>query len=188
MKTKITTIILLCLTICLSDLNGQSYNNAIGLRMGTDWGMTFKQRVAKRITVEGILQSSLQREEAILTLMLEKHFNFITRRLNIYWGGGIHKGWIDDVYQESSVQDPFGMSFIIGGEFTLGKINLSYDLKPAFNVVGGEKRMYTQSGISVRYVLTKRKKYNWEKKNKGKGKKKKNSQMNKNSSWKFWKK
>ena len=187
MKTKRTTFILL-LIFFVQHLGAQSYNNSLGLRMGTDWGMTFKQRVAKRITVEGILQSSLSREEVILTVMLEKHLNLLTRHLNIYWGGGIHKGWIDNVYEGNSVQDPFGMSFVLGAEFSIGRMNLSYDFKPAFNVVGGERRMYKQTGISARYILQKRKKYGWEKKKNKRRKKKRNSKINRNASWKFWKK
>jgi len=177
----------ICILFFHGNLAAQSYNNAFGLRMGTDWGLSYKHRIAKRITGEAIFQSSLQREEMILTLLLEKHLNFITRKINIYWGGGFHKGWIDDFYQDVEPTDPFGLSFIGGAEISIARINFSYDIKPAFNLSGGEKRFYTQSGVTARYILNKRKKYAYEKK-KNKRKKRRNSKMNKNSSWKFWKK
>ena len=187
MKNNIFALTILCFWTSTL-LIGQSYNNAFGLRMGTDWGLSYKHRIAKRLTIEAIGQSSLQREEVILTLLLEKHLNLITRKINIYWGGGIHKGWIDDVFQDVAPEDPFGLSFIGGAELSIGRMNLSYDFKPAINLQGGEKRFYTQSGITARYILNKRKKYGYEKNKNKRKRKKRNSNMNRNTSWKFWKK
>lgn len=195
MKTKITAFSIFATFFILSGLHAQSYNSAFGLRMGTDWGLSLKQRIEKRITVEAILQSSLQREEVIITLLLEKHLNLLTRHLNFYWGAGFHKGWIDDVYLDFAPKDPFGISFIGGAEFSIGRINLTYDFKPVLNLQGGEKRFYNQTGITARYILQKRSKLIWEKNNKKSKRKrkanhndkiKKNSKLNKNSSWLFW--
>ena len=187
MKT-FTILSTLAFVITVHCCTAQSYNSALGMRFGTDWGLTYKHRIAKKITVEGQLQSSVNRDEAILSLMLEKHFNILTRHANIYWGGGVHKGWIDDVYEGVEVKDPMGITLIGGAELSIAKLNISYDIKPVLNVVGGEKDLYLQSGVSVRYILQKREKYPWEKKkNKKKNRKKRNSTLNKNGSWKFWK-
>jgi hypothetical protein len=140
-------------------LAGQSYDTAFGMRFGTDWGLTIKQRVAKLTTVEAIIQSSLQREEVLITLLGEQHFPMVTRRLNIYAGAGLHKGWINESTMEDppvEYKDPFGLTFIGGIEFSLGRLNLSYDFKPAVNITGGERTFYAQTGVSLRYIIFKR--------------------------------
>ena len=155
---KKSLLLLLLMSTALS-LGAQSYNTAFGMRLGTDWGLTVKQRIAKKTTLEGILQSSLQREEAILTLLGTQHMPFITRRLNVYAGGGLHKGWgsLETTTNGDPYEDPFGLTLIGGIELSLGRLNLTYDIKPAFNITGGERTMYTQTGISLRYVIVKRK-------------------------------
>ncbi len=158
-------------------LSGQSYNTTFGMRFGTDWGITAKQRVAKKTSVEFIAQASLQREEMVLTVLGEQHLPMPTRRLNVYTGAGFHKGWINEPVdaEQEPYRDPFGLSFIMGIELTLLKMNLSYDFKPAINLIGGEQRIYMQTGISARYVIAKRKRLPWEKKKK-------------KFNWKFWQK
>lgn len=152
----------------------QSYFTAGGLRLGTDWGLTIQQRVAKRTTVETILQSSLFREEAMVTILGEQHGPLLSRRFNIYGGAGLHKGW--STARRVNGEDlpeykgPFGITLIGGAEMTIGRLNLSYDFKPAINISGGEQAFYTQSGVSARYVILK--KSPWEKSKRGKKKKK----------------
>lgn len=163
------------MTLCLSQLVfAQGYNIAAGLRMGTDWGITGKYRIDKRLTLEGILQSSFRNDGIILTTLVEKHSPLITKRFNFYTGIGLHKGWNNESTNELTVKDPFGVTAIAGIEFNLGRTNISWDFKPAFNISGGRRTMYTQSGISLRYVFVKRPWFN-----KKKNKKKK-------INWKFW--
>jgi hypothetical protein len=165
-----------------ASIGAQSYNTAAGLRLGTDWGLTIQQRVAKKTTIEALLQSSLQREEVLATLMGEQHFPILTRRLNIYYGGGLHKGWINESDDQNvAYKDPFGLTFIGGLEFSLGRINVSYDFKPAINLSGGEQKFYTQTGVSVRYILIKRDTNIF-----GADKKRKNRRQREGIRWKFW--
>lgn len=151
------------------------------MRLGTDWGLTIQQRVAKKTTIEGLFQSSLQREEVLLTLMGEQHFPILSRRLNIYYGGGLHKGWINENdANDVPYKDPFGLTFIGGIELSLGRLNLSYDFKPALNLNGGQEKFYTQTGISLRYVIVKR---DWSLFGNNKKKNRRNMEGIK---WKFW--
>lgn len=174
---KIKTLILGALLACSFHVAAQSYDISMGARFGTDMGVSYKQRVAKRVTLEGIVQSSFQREEAIVTVLAERHMPFLTRRLNFYTGGGVHKGWISVPESNPPVEDPFGVTLIAGVEFTIARINFSWDYKPAFNITGGEKRFYSQTGVSVRYVIKKRKVLD----------RKKNRRNNqKKINWKFW--
>lgn len=146
--------LILILLLAAAPLWSQKYGTAAGMRLGTDWGLTVQQRIAPTMTIEAIAQSSLQREEFLLTVMAEKHNSVLGRRFNLYFGGGLHKGWINESSDEGiAYKDPFGITAIGGLEFSLGRLNLSYDLKPAINIVGGENNFYTQSGISLRYVF-----------------------------------
>jgi len=169
----------------ISALHSQSYDTALGMRLGTDWGVTVKQRVAKKTTIEGILQSSLQREELLVTVLGEQHFPILSRRLNVYYGGGLHKGWINETdVNEEAFQDPFGLTFIGGIEISLARLNISYDFKPAINISGGQENFYTQTGISLRYIINKRK---W-RPFRGNKNKRKRRRKREGFNWKFWEK
>ena len=184
-------------------VSAQSYNTALVLRVGTDWGFTVQQRIADKLTVEGIVQSAIGRKEVLLTGLLEQHQPLISKRFNIYYGAGIHKGWNNEFEPETGVDydDPFGVTGVLGAEVTLGKINLSYDFKPAVNLSGGERSVYTQSGVSLRYVIDKRpnkflgktekeRERAKRKRQKAKTKRKKQKQKDKaqrgRPAWKFW--
>jgi hypothetical protein len=173
---KIKTLILGILLTYSFQLNAQSYDISMGVRLGTDMGITYKHRIAKRVTLEGIVQSSIYREEANVTVLAEKHMPFLTRRLNFYTGGGFHKGWVTSAKSDLTPEDPFGVTLIAGIEFTVARLNISWDYKPAINIIGGDKRLYSQSGISVRYVMKKRKIIDRKKRNNKK----------KDINWKFW--
>ncbi len=132
----------------------QTYNFSGGIRLGTEIGFTLKYRIADKVTLEGIVQSPIRSQEVITSLLFEKHNSILTKGLNIYYGGGVQKGWLPSDIDE--FDDPFGVVAIIGAEFNIARINLSYDLKPAINVIGGESPLVLQTGISVRYIFDKR--------------------------------
>ncbi|MCF8282388.1 MAG: hypothetical protein K9J45_18485, partial [Bacteroidales bacterium] len=137
-------------------LSAQSYVTAGGIRLGTEWGLTFKQRVLEHTTVEGILQQSFQRKEFTVTGLAAQHYPVLLNGLNFYFGGGLHKGWNNQpktFENPDGFKDPFGITAIGGLELTLGRLNLSYDYKPALNLVGGERTFYMQTGLSARYVF-----------------------------------
>ena len=168
----VLTFIFLCSVFSIA----QSYMTAGGLRMGTDWGLTLQQRLSKNMTFEGILQSSLQREEFMLTALVERHYALIYRGLNLYAGAGLHKGFLSNHPTVELVprtwDAAFGLTFIGGAELTLGRFNLSYDFKPAINIAGGQKKVYAQTGISLRYVFLTNKHYRKIQKKKRKKKRK----------------
>ena len=155
---KRNVLLTLALLSISTSLPAQKYVTALGVRVGTDWGVTLQQRIAKHLTIEGIAQSSFQRDEIMLTGLLETHMPFLGRRFNLYLGAGVHKGWLSqDRLGESTLpnkyEDPFGATFLGGLELSLGRLNLSYDFKPAINIRGGTRNFYSQSGLSLRYVL-----------------------------------
>ena len=129
----------------------------------------------------------------MLTALAERHYALVFRGLNLYTGAGLHKGWLDRnanaEFAPANIRDPFGLTFIGGAELTLGRLNFSYDFKPAINIVGGEKKFYSQTGISVRYVFLNNKKYKQLQKEKKKKKRKKEGKgIQIGDKWKIWKK
>ena len=169
----------------------QSYVTAAGLRLGTDWGLSLQQRVAEKTTIEAIFQSSLQREEVLITALAERHYPLLYKGLNLYFGAGPHKGWINEPAGEGSTseyKDPFGITLIGGAELSLGRINLSYDFKPAMNIRGGEESVYIQSGLSVRYVLISNRDLKKYQKKQRRKERKESGGFQLEEDWKFWKK
>jgi hypothetical protein len=161
--------------IFVLDLGAQSFNTAGGIRLGTEWGITFRQRFLDHTSGEFILQKGFLSDLALATAMVEQHFPLASRRFNIYAGGGIHQGWFTDDRKKELYGNPFGLSLILGLEYTIGRINLSYDFKPIININGGgERAVDFHTGLSVRYVMWKRKSQI--------------SQWFEDRRWEFWKK
>lgn len=201
------TLLLLCL-LSSATLVAQSYDAAVGLRLGTEIGATGQVRlpqIHKNFVLEGIIHQSLNRNEGQLTLLGKQHQNLLSRRLNIFYGAGLHWGWTDEINNKTGevYSRPFGLDGIIGAEATFAKINVSYDFKPSINVGGGAFPISVQTGISVRYVIAKRNDI-WDKKTertnnrerrsrqKDRAREKKRRQREKDgkdpNGWKFWKK
>jgi len=159
--------LLLVLTALSPTSRAQNYTTAGGLRLGTEWGLTLQQRIQKKWTAELILQSGWNSERFTFTALAEKHSALLFRGVNLYAGAGPHFGWEESTGETASSRGVVGLSLVGGGELTLGRFVLSYDLKPAIDLVGGEKPLRWQSGLSVRYVLVKGKVFRkWERKRK----------------------
>jgi hypothetical protein len=60
--------------------------------------------------------------------------------------------------------DGFGIVGVGGIEFTLARLNFTWDYLPVF--IPSELSFRMQSAMSIRYVVQKRDKFSWEKKNK----------------------
>ena len=128
-----------------------------------------------KITDEATLLSNLKAQ-------LEKHNNIVTKGLNIYYGGGLQKGWV--LTEDKPYKDPFGVVGIIGAEFNVARLNVSYDIKPAVNLVGGDSPVNLQTGISIRYIFDKRSIVIGDPKAKAKRQKKRRKQKDKRKRYK----
>jgi hypothetical protein len=159
-------ILLIAATLCFSLQSfAQKYRTAAGIRLGNSFGLTAKQKIGKQTTLEGIFQVPLRAtDDAKLTLLYEQHRKLIGKRLNFYYGAGVHKGWA----ASKDDPDPSGISLIAGAEISLGRLALSADYKPTINAISGVRFYESESAISLRYIFVKPKK--------------------KKINWKFWKK
>lgn len=155
------------------ELFSQSYNTSIGLRWGDGIGITARQRVLKKASIEGIFYQHHKSNQTIGGLVLAHHMPVITRRLNLYAGAGY--GWI---FPESSeiVSVPYNALMVNAGlEFTISRLNLSWDFMPVIPVSSGEQQMTALTAFSLRYVLLKKSKQGLFNKSKKKQNKKKHS-------------
>lgn len=146
--------LLLFLAIFGNFLFAQSYNTAGGLRLGWELGLTAKQRVLKNTTIEGIIHNAYRSDLTSVTVLGAQHYKVLTRRLNIFMGAGVHKGWITD--DKILFNNPAGLTVIAGAEFTVRRWNISYDFKPAINLYGGQNRIDPHTSLSLRYVFVPR--------------------------------
>ena len=206
-ETEITNfmkknIVFVAFFLCSQVILAQSYRTAAGLRLGSGRGigLSVQQKVAKYSTIEGIFSPSFNNRGASLDLLYEQHHKILIKRFNIYMGAGLHKDWRPSGDEKSSQADA-GFVGIIGGEITFRKINVSWDYKPALNLLGGDTHLSGQSAITLRVILVKQKKKKinwrfWEKKKskkeqrQDKRKKKKKSKTAKKEkkkfNWRFW--
>ncbi|MEM1322858.1 MAG: hypothetical protein AAGG75_21515 [Bacteroidota bacterium] len=154
------------LLFCTLSLGAQSYKTAAGLRLGGGIGFTAKHEIFKKTTLEAILQAQSKQDRTSFTLLYEQHHNLLFRRVNFYLGAGPHLSWQED--PELGSRNGGGATGIVGIEFSPGRLNLSWDFKPALKLWGNGNTFETQTGISLRYIFVKRKK--------------------KKINWKFWQK
>ena len=183
MNTRLFLLVFLTF-FTVSLVQAQRYGTAVGLRLGNSnqyrtVGLSAQQRISKRISIEGILQSDFKLNTTFSALM-EKHHPIISKRFNYYYGAGASFG-----VEESFVKDEeskqilhtygnttAGLDLIGGLELTLLNTVISVDYKPNINLVGREEFYRGQVGISARMVLVKSKEQKKKRRQRQKAKKK----------------
>lgn len=132
----------------------QSYVTAVGLRMGSDFGVTIQQRIISRFTVEGIVSTRAATDETTGTILLEMHKPLISKRVNFYMGGGFHNRWLRT--PEGNQLALRGVTAVAGAEMTLGRFNISWDFKPVYHLNATQHAYEAETAISLRYVFIKK--------------------------------
>lgn len=142
---------LLLLLLASQHAAAQKYNTALGARLGGgNYGITLQQRVASRITIEGI--AGLREREYSGTVLAEYHFGILGPSLNYYFGAGGHLGHNKDTGGFS------GLDALVGVEYKVAflPVVLSFDFKPSLEF-GNDDYARFPTALSIRYVLFKRK-------------------------------
>ena len=167
--------------ICVLPIIGQaqSYVTAMGLRMGSNFGISLQQKIIGHLTAEGIVTSTAVTNQTTATALLEMHNSLISKRFNFYVGGGFHQRWQPS--QEGVGQNLRGVTAIAGAEMTLGRINISWDYKPIYHLNTATVPFESETAVSLRYVFVKKgKKQKSKKIFNGSAKKKRQKQRAKN--------
>ena len=182
-KTKLWVLILA--SVLPLSVWAQHYGNAVGLRLGNNddyrtLGATYKHRISKELTLEGILQTNFG-TTTLLHGLVEIHEPLLTRRLNYFVGAGLSFGnegrLAIDPNQNNTITEiavsTLGTDLVAGLELTMLKYSVSIDFKPNFNLVGRDTWYEPQVGVSVRKVLTTGAEYNKKLREKDRAKKQK---------------
>lgn len=164
-KIKILGLLVLLNMGLLPFANAQSYVTTFGLRLGNgnahrQFGLTFQQKLAGPFTLEGILQTDFKDNHTVHAL-LEQHRPLIGKRINWYYGAGVSLGseesWRKDPETNTKVftygNKTLGADLIGGVELTFARLNISWDVKPNFNLTGRSNWMTLQTAFSVRSVI-----------------------------------
>jgi len=105
------------------------------------------QRVLPKVSVEGIIQNDYK-QTTNLTVLGRVHNNLISRRWNLYYGGGFHTGI------NTETGGILGVDAVGGIELSLFRLNVSYDFKPQFDF-GENGGFRGHTAFSIRYVFVK---------------------------------
>lgn len=145
----------------------QHYGTAAGVRIANSdisrtLGFSVQQRVANKLTVEGILQTDFNRNTT-LSFLAERHHSLISKRFNYYYGAGLGFGKEESFVKNPSTKEIIhtygnaatGMELIAGIEMKISNAVISLDYKPNINISGREEFFRGQVGISARTVLVK---------------------------------
>jgi hypothetical protein len=128
----------------------QKYNTALGARLGGgNYGITLQQRVASRVTIEGI--AGLREREYSGTVLGQYHFGILGPSLNYYFGAGGHLGHNKDTGNFG------GFDGLVGVEYKVAflPVVLSFDFKPTLEINSDDYARFP-TAFSIRYVLFKR--------------------------------
>jgi len=139
----------------------QGYNTAVGLRVGRAGGLSVAQRIGKKTSLEGYVATGLFDDGTTATLLWRRHLPLVLKRVNLFVGGGAHKGWnyVEDDPEgfTSRRGDPFGLDGQVGAEVTFGRTNIALDYNVQVNFSGSLSPIRPPGmAVTLRYVLIKR--------------------------------
>ncbi len=134
-----------------------AYTGALGLRIGSSFGISGKYFLTEDIALEGYFTS--RRKGYEFTVLGLKHRNIAWNRdFNWFYGGGAHIGFSE--YQEfdnsqNRTQATVGIDGMIGAEYNFQPIpiNIALDYKPEVNFSGASGLCLLCGALSVRYVF-----------------------------------
>lgn len=137
--------------------SAQAYDTTLGIRLGSDLGVTFVQRVGKKVTLEGMYRDAIFDDNRNIDVLVKRHFNPIIRKINLFAGIGLGHISLLDV-DRSSIANSASIPLMIGGELVISRLHLSVDYQPsiAFSQLSGQ-RIISSAAFSIRYIIAERK-------------------------------
>ena len=134
-------------------VSAQTYTTSAGLRLGDGIGISVRQKVIKRTSVEGIFYKHHKSDLAIAGAMLDHHMPVLTKRLNLYMGGGFGRAFRQP---DESAKSSFNALLLNAGlEFTISRLNMGWDFVPVIPMGAEDEGLTPMTAFSLRYVLIK---------------------------------
>jgi len=154
--------ILLCILFLFPEAQAQSWEKAIGLRLGFPNSITYKQFISEDAAIEGIFGT--RNEDGVRSINLSAayqiHKSLIDDNfgeLRWYYGGGgtlIFFNFNDNSSQSGGTS--LGIQGYLGADYTFEgvPINLSLDWTPTFLFTGfGDGFGGDFGGVAIRYIF-----------------------------------
>lgn len=148
------SLLLLTAIIIASGAFAQDYTTAIGLRLGSSIGASYKQFLEPSRAIEGILDLDILNGDQMkikVTGIYQFHFDVNVDGLSLFAGPGASAG----IY----VGDSSGFLMAIDGmagveyKFLNVPIALSFDWNPKVQIITNAGFKPSNFGITVRYIL-----------------------------------
>ena len=149
------------LVLCSTRGSAQAYDAAVGLRLGRASGVSYAQRIAKRISLEAQLAAGVFDDGFTVAVLGRRHLPILGNRVNLFVGGGMHKGWGYTEQRAGEAAErtgnPFGLDGQVGAELALKRTNIAFDYSLQINL-SGELNTFRPPGaaLTLRYVINKR--------------------------------
>lgn len=148
------TLLIFAAFFMMSSAFAQEYTQAIGLRIGTSIGASYKQFIQPTRAIEGILDLDILDEDQMkikVTGIYQFHFDVNVDGLSFFVGPGASAG----IY----IGDSSGFLMAIDGmagveyKFANAPIALSFDWNPKVQIITDAGFKPNNFGLTVRYTL-----------------------------------
>ncbi|MGL5318163.1 MAG: hypothetical protein ACRC9Q_05660 [Bacteroidales bacterium] len=151
MKRFVLILMLLVATVS-TKVSAQTYDMAVGANLGPSMGITLKKFISSRSAIEGIFAYNLECDAPNFSVLYEYHIP-LANRFNMLMGGGVNIGAQHVGRHKKSADFMFGISPIIGLEYTIpsAPVSLGFDYKPAINFAG--HAFWDDFAFKVRYTF-----------------------------------
>ncbi|MDB5193321.1 MAG: hypothetical protein JWQ96_2884 [Segetibacter sp.] len=135
---------------------GPGYNSALGAKLTTGVGVTYKTFVANTKAFEA--QAMFLSRGVRFVSLYEFHFYNIAGAPGLGWyiGPGAHIGaWRKDKDIKGESIFDIGIDGVIGLDYKIKNIpiNLSLDWQPSYSIIGNAGLQPQFGGLAIRYVL-----------------------------------
>ncbi|MCB0737026.1 MAG: hypothetical protein KDC92_05900 [Bacteroidetes bacterium] len=144
-------ILLIAFFGCVSIVSAQRYNTAVGVRVGTPFGLTAKHFLGSPLAVEGML--GLNVDGFYLVGLLEMHTPLpFGDNWYGYFGAGGHLAMSGNNNNDPLVIGVDGIAGL-GYNFSKFPIDLSLDFNPNLDIINGSGFNFYRTGFSARYIF-----------------------------------
>jgi len=157
MKRFFLSVLFATVLMLTSKTSDAQYNNALGVRLGDSYGITFKTFIETNKALDFILHIRNNDSRSVFRLsgLYEVH-NEITELPGLFWyyGGGASIGSVD--HKRSDNNDfLFSADGVLGLDYQIEQtpINVSLDWKPAFEFTPRTNFDARGLGLSVRIAF-----------------------------------
>lgn len=155
MKYTFSLILVLSLFFSLSDIQAQSYDSAIGLRLGNPNALSYKKYIGRELALEGIVGRGSYSNviDVNVGLALQQHFSLDAVMSDLEWYLGI--GGTANFSETYNGTAGINTQGYIGLQYNLNiPISITLDWIPSLLFINSQRLLNVGYGnLAIRYVL-----------------------------------